>query len=91
MCSAQIESLQSSSGQFGWYNRLLAKYGKDETHGLGYIENKDRQRAERFQPNSLYAALEPHGVIVIGGRVSGVGVGGFSLGGGTAPAFVPGT
>ena len=65
LCSAQIESLQSSSGQFGWYNRLLAKYGKDETHGLGYIENKDRQRAERFQPNSLYAALEPRRLEVL--------------------------
>jgi FAD/FMN-containing dehydrogenase len=30
-----------------------------------------------------YAALKPHGVTVLGGRVSGVGMGGFILGGGT--------
>ncbi|KAJ2920997.1 hypothetical protein H1R20_g16100, partial [Candolleomyces eurysporus] len=30
----------------------------------------------------VYAALEPHGVTVVGGRVRGVGVGGFTLGGG---------
>lgn len=30
----------------------------------------------------MYAALEPHGVNVVGGRVSGVGVGGLTLGGG---------
>ncbi|KAJ1306221.1 hypothetical protein OPQ81_010929 [Rhizoctonia solani] len=32
--------------------------------------------------DDVYAALEPHGVIVVGGRVTGVGVGGFTLGGG---------
>jgi FAD/FMN-containing dehydrogenase len=32
--------------------------------------------------DEVYAALEPHGVNVVGGRVSGVGVGGFVLGGG---------
>ncbi|TFY74250.1 hypothetical protein EWM64_g9763 [Hericium alpestre] len=32
--------------------------------------------------DDVYAALEPHGVNVIGGRVSGVGVAGFTLGGG---------
>ncbi|KAJ7776292.1 FAD dependent oxidoreductase [Mycena metata] len=32
--------------------------------------------------DDVYAALEPHGVIVAGGRVSGVGVAGFTLGGG---------
>ncbi|QRW25529.1 FAD-binding domain protein [Rhizoctonia solani] len=32
--------------------------------------------------DSVYAALEPHGVNVVGGRVTGVGVGGFTLGGG---------
>ncbi|KAJ7734461.1 FAD-binding domain-containing protein [Mycena metata] len=32
--------------------------------------------------DEVYAALEPHGVIVAGGRVSGVGVAGFTLGGG---------
>lgn len=32
--------------------------------------------------NDVYAALEPHGVTVVGGRVSGVGVAGFTLGGG---------
>jgi FAD/FMN-containing dehydrogenase len=30
----------------------------------------------------VYAALEPSGVTVVGGRVRGVGVGGFTLGGG---------
>jgi len=30
----------------------------------------------------VYAALEPTGVNVVGGRVPGIGVGGFSLGGG---------
>ncbi|CAE6425123.1 unnamed protein product [Rhizoctonia solani] len=32
--------------------------------------------------DDVYAALEPHGVNVVGGRVTGVGVGGFTLGGG---------
>ncbi|GJE93074.1 FAD dependent oxidoreductase [Phanerochaete sordida] len=32
--------------------------------------------------DDVYSALEPFGVNIIGGRVSGVGVGGFSLGGG---------
>ncbi|KAI0340261.1 FAD-binding domain-containing protein [Trametopsis cervina] len=32
--------------------------------------------------DDVYAALEPHDVNVVGGRVSGVGVAGFSLGGG---------
>ncbi|KAI9458759.1 hypothetical protein HD554DRAFT_2207065 [Boletus coccyginus] len=32
--------------------------------------------------DDVYAALEPHGVNVVGGRVSGVGVAGFTLGGG---------
>ena len=32
--------------------------------------------------DEVYAALEEYGVIVIGGRISGVGVAGVSLGGG---------
>ncbi|KAJ7756645.1 FAD dependent oxidoreductase [Mycena metata] len=32
--------------------------------------------------DEVYAALEPHGVVVAGGRVSGVGMAGFTLGGG---------
>ncbi|KAG9316804.1 hypothetical protein JVU11DRAFT_2869 [Chiua virens] len=32
--------------------------------------------------DNVYAALEPYGVNVVGGRVSGVGVAGFTLGGG---------
>ncbi|KAJ2916389.1 hypothetical protein MD484_g4063, partial [Candolleomyces efflorescens] len=32
--------------------------------------------------DEVYAALEPYGVTVVGGRNSGVGVGGFTLGGG---------
>ncbi|KAG8738990.1 hypothetical protein FRC11_000996, partial [Ceratobasidium sp. 423] len=32
--------------------------------------------------DTVYAALEPYGVNVVGGRVTGVGVGGFTLGGG---------
>ncbi len=32
--------------------------------------------------DDVYAALEPLGVNVVGGRVTGVGVAGFSLGGG---------
>ncbi|QRV98415.1 FAD-binding domain protein [Ceratobasidium sp. AG-Ba] len=32
--------------------------------------------------DDVYAALQPHGVAVVGGRVTGVGVGGFTLGGG---------
>ncbi|KAF7375798.1 FAD-binding PCMH-type domain-containing protein [Mycena sanguinolenta] len=32
--------------------------------------------------DDVYEALEPHGVNVVGGRVSGVGVAGFTLGGG---------
>ena len=32
--------------------------------------------------DDVYAELDPHGVNVVGGRVSGVGVAGFTLGGG---------
>ncbi|KAI6140114.1 hypothetical protein BKA82DRAFT_16602 [Pisolithus tinctorius] len=32
--------------------------------------------------DDVYTALEPHGVNVVGGRVSGIGVAGFTLGGG---------
>jgi hypothetical protein len=32
--------------------------------------------------DDVYAALEPHGVNVLGGRVTGLGVAGFILGGG---------
>lgn len=32
--------------------------------------------------DDVYAALEPYGVSVVGGRVTGVGVAGFTLGGG---------
>lgn len=32
--------------------------------------------------DDVYAALEPFNVIVVGGRVTGVGVAGFTLGGG---------
>jgi FAD/FMN-containing dehydrogenase len=32
--------------------------------------------------DDVYAALEPHNVNVLGGRVTGVGVAGFTLGGG---------
>lgn len=31
--------------------------------------------------DNVYAALEPYGVNVVGGRVSGIGVAGFTLGG----------
>lgn len=33
--------------------------------------------------DDVYKALEPHGVNVVGGRVTGIGVAGFTLGGGT--------
>lgn len=32
--------------------------------------------------DDVYTALEPYGVNVVGGRVTGVGVAGFTLGGG---------
>lgn len=32
--------------------------------------------------DNVYAALEPYNVSVVGGRVSGIGVTGFTLGGG---------
>ena len=32
--------------------------------------------------DDVYAALEPHGVNIVGGQVSGVGVAGLTLGGG---------
>jgi FAD/FMN-containing dehydrogenase len=32
--------------------------------------------------DDVYAALEPHGVNAPGGRISGIGVAGFTLGGG---------
>ena len=34
--------------------------------------------------DDVYAALEPYGVNVVGGRVSGVGMAGFTLGGGAS-------
>jgi FAD/FMN-containing dehydrogenase len=34
--------------------------------------------------DDVYAALESHGVVALGGRVSGIGVAGFTLGGGKA-------
>ena len=33
--------------------------------------------------DEVYAALEPHEVTVVGGRIAGIGVAGFTLGGGT--------
>ena len=33
--------------------------------------------------DEVYAALEPHKVNVLGGRIPGIGVAGFTLGGGT--------
>ena len=47
--------------------------------------NKDAQTAvvgAGMLWDDVYTALEPFGVTVIGGRVTGVGVAGFSLGGG---------
>ena len=38
--------------------------------------------------DDVYAALEPHGVNVVGGRISGVGVAGLTLGGGASEARV---
>lgn len=37
----------------------------------------------------MYAALEPYGLIVAGGRVSGIGMAGFTLGGGEFPLRAP--
>ena len=39
--------------------------------------------------DDVYSALEPHGMNVIGGRVSGIGVAGFALGGGTCTVLQP--
>lgn len=47
--------------------------------------NADNQTATVGAGNvwdDVYTGLEPHGVNVVGGRVTGVGVAGFSLGGG---------
>ena len=38
--------------------------------------------------DDVYDALDPHGVNVVGGRVSGVGVAGLALGGGTFEWYV---
>ncbi len=40
--------------------------------------------------DDVYAALEPHGINVVGGRVTGVGVAGFTLGGGEYIIIVKG-
>ncbi len=37
--------------------------------------------------DDVYAALAPHGVSIAGGRVTGIGVGGFLLGGGEYDVF----
>ena len=37
--------------------------------------------------DQVYAALEPTGVNVVGGRIPGVGVGGLTLGGGESLSF----
>ena len=39
--------------------------------------------------DDVYAALAPHNVSVAGGRVTGLGVGGFLLGGGECVATIP--
>ena len=39
--------------------------------------------------DDIYSALEPHGMNVVGGRVSGIGVAGFALGGGTCTVLRP--
>lgn len=39
--------------------------------------------------DDVYAALEPHGVNVLGGRVTGLGVAGFILGGGEYASVWP--
>lgn len=44
----------------------------------------------RLTWDDAYEALQPHGVSVVGGRVSGVGVAGFTLGGGERFIFPPG-
>ena len=38
--------------------------------------------------DDVYAALEPHSAGVVGGRVSGIGVAGFTLGGGAFVASI---
>jgi FAD/FMN-containing dehydrogenase len=38
--------------------------------------------------DQVYAALEPHGINVVGGRVPGVGVAGLTLGGGECTLFL---
>jgi FAD/FMN-containing dehydrogenase len=38
--------------------------------------------------DEVYAQLHPHGVVVAGGRISGVGVGGFTLGGGKSHSLI---
>ncbi len=37
--------------------------------------------------DDVYSALEPHNVNVVGGRVTGVGVAGFTLGGGMPSVY----
>ena len=39
--------------------------------------------------DDVYSALEPHGMNVIGGRVSGISMAGFALGGGTCTVLQP--
>lgn len=39
--------------------------------------------------DNVYAALAPYGVNVVGGRVTGVGVAGFTLGGGSSIYLPP--
>jgi len=49
------------------------------------VYNADSQTADvgaGLAWDEVYAALEPHGVNVVGGRVPGVGVAGLALGGG---------
>jgi len=38
--------------------------------------------------DDVYVALQPHGVNVVGGRVTGVGVAGFILGGGLFAIYI---
>ena len=50
--------------------------------------NPDNQTAEVGSGliwDEVYAALEPYAVNVVGGRVTGVGMAGFTLGGGACP------
>ncbi|KAK7038750.1 hypothetical protein VNI00_010635 [Paramarasmius palmivorus] len=71
------------TGNVGFSSTTGVQIAMSRFNGIEYDEG---QSTVKIGPgltwDQVYAALEPHGVKVVGGRIPGVGVGGLLLGGG---------